>query len=101
MPNTIYLFDLSIPLNPEIFSRDIFFIEKNIRLEIERRLTDQFETIVQALYQLDISEKKVRNCFGPTHSTESIAAELTKLIIESIQQKIEWRKRFQSNNLLD
>jgi Tfp pilus assembly PilM family ATPase len=100
---TLNILGIEIPLHPETFSRDVSFIEKQLLQEIQHRLESKFDDVVQTLYQLDVSESKVRQLFKPVPNSEELAESLTTLIIERIKKKIEYRQKYSNPNssLLD
>lgn len=94
---------MDIPLHPEIFSRDVSFLEEQLRQEIQNRLESKFEDVVQMLYQLDISETKVRQLFKPIPNSSELASTLTDLVMERVKKIIEYRQKYSNPNsgLLD
>ncbi|MFN8414944.1 MAG: hypothetical protein U0U66_01290 [Cytophagaceae bacterium] len=100
---TINILGIDIPLHPETFSRDVSFLENQLKQEIQNRLESKFEDVVQMLYQLDVSESKVKQLFKPVPNTGELAELLTNLVIERIKKIIEYRQKYSNPNsgLLD
>lgn len=66
------------------------------------RLTDMldnnFNLLVNTLYRIDISERKLAELFGAKNK-ENIPEKLADLIIERQIQKIQFRKKYREGNL--
>lgn len=60
--------------------------------QIQYLLEHDLNRLYGLLYRIDVSEHKSKAAFGGT--TETIAQNLTQLIIERLQQKIESRKKY-------
>lgn len=59
-------------------------------------LLNDFEFLINAMYRMDIDEKKFTLAMkGET--PEQISAQLTQLIWDRIQEKIKWRKKYSEN----
>lgn len=63
--------------------------------EIDYLLDHNFESLINALYRIDVNEKKVMETLA-MRQTELIPNQLAKLVIQRIFEKIKTRERFGS-----
>jgi len=63
---------------------------------INELINKDFHALLQLLYRIDVSEKKIRSYLEKNQ--EDSAAVLADLIIERQLEKIESRKKFRGNN---
>ena len=61
---------------------------------INKLIKDDFNTLVQLLYCIDVDEKKIRTCLQHNKNQDA-APVLANLIIERQLEKIESRRQFQ------
>lgn len=61
-------------------------------------LDNNFNLLINTLYRIDISEKKLSELFA-SKNKESIPERLAQLIIERQIEKINFRKRYRDGNL--
>ena len=66
-------------------------------LLINELINKDFHSLIQLLYRIDVSEKKIR-AYLSEKPNEDAACVLADLIIERQLQKIETRKKFSSGN---
>ncbi len=59
-------------------------------------IADNFESLVQLLYQVDVPEKEVKLLLQQPHTDAGLL--LAGILLERQQQKATWRKRFSTNN---
>ena len=64
---------------------------------INELINKDFDAVVQLLYRIDVSEKKIRSVLDQNTETDS-ASILADLIIERQLQKIESRKHFSNRS---
>ena len=87
--------------NSLIPSADIASLEefrKYLTERIKILLDEKFDTLVNILYRIDISEKKLSQLFSGKNR-DSIPASLADLIIERQLQKIRLRKMYKEGEL--
>ena len=87
--------------NSLIPSADIASLEefrKYLTERIKILLDEKFDTLVNILYRIDISEKKLSQLFSGKNR-DSILASLADLIIERQLQKIRLRKMYKEGKL--
>jgi len=87
--------------NSLIPSADIASLEefrKYLTEKLKFLLDDKFDTLVNILYRIDISEKKLSELFSGKNR-DSIPASLADLIIERQLQKIRLRKMYKEGKL--
>ena len=68
--------------------------EKKLQGYILYLLEKDIQSLYNLLYRIDVSETKVRAIFGGF--SEDIATDITRLILERIQQKAELRLRYKN-----
>lgn len=71
-------------------------VEAALQSHIVWLLHHQMETLLQALYKIDVDEKKVKEVFA-LNDPKAIAPALTRLIISRMIQKAETRMKYRSN----
>ena len=82
-------------------STDIVSLEefrKYLTEKLKFLLDNKFDTLVNILYKIDISEKKLSQLFSGKNR-DSIPATLAELIIERQLQKIKLRKMYKEGKL--
>jgi hypothetical protein len=67
-------------------------LQESIRKYIAYLLDNDLNTLYSLLYRIDVSEKKAKACFGK--NSNSIAEDLSYLIIDRLKEKIESRKKY-------
>jgi len=72
--------------------------KKYLTEKLKFLLDEKFDTLVNILYRIDISEKKLSQLFSGKNR-DSIPAELADLIIERQLQKIKLRKLYNEGKL--
>jgi|SRR5690242_2100964 len=68
--------------------------------QINQLINENFEALVQLLYRIDVSEKKIRNYLQEKPNEDS-AKVLADLIIERQLQKAESRRKYKNQNRED
>lgn len=86
---------ISVTNSPEA-SSSAEIREKLIHL-LDELINKDFSALIQLLYRLDVSEKKIRAYLDNNTNTDA-APGLANLIIERQLQKIESRKNYRSKN---
>ena len=87
--------------NSLIPSTDLFSLEeykKYLTEKLKVLLDEKFDTLINILYRIDISEKKLSQLFSGDNR-DSIPSVLADLIIERQLQKIKLRKLYKEGRL--
>ena len=82
-------FDLEIPVS-EVSSQDEFL--KLLTRVIQHLLDKDFERLMNGLYRIDVDENKVKLAM----TTDQVAENIARLIIERELQKVETRRKYSS-----
>lgn len=70
------------------------YAEASIQVYIKGLLENDLPALYQLLYKIDVDEKKARQAFGS--DTDTIAKNLTGLIMQRVLQKAESRLKYKS-----
>ena len=74
-------------------------LEELVRIlaqQFNRMIKDDFSTLVQLLYRIDVSEKKLRTLLQSAEGQDA-GAIIARLVIERQYEKIETRRRYKQN----
>lgn len=91
LPDKIINVTQSIPFEP------LNEVKEKLILLINELIDKDFQSLIQLLYRIDVSEKKIRLYLNQKPNQDS-ANLIADLIIERQLQKIETRKKFKSRN---
>lgn len=78
-------------------------VNENIRNlvahQIRRMIEDDFKKLLDLLYQTDLSEQKVRECFQADKSAHEVSLMLADLYLHRMLQKYQTRKDYSDENI--
>jgi hypothetical protein len=94
---TISLPDKIVEITNSLQPNSLNEIREKLLVLINEFINKDFQALIQLLYRIDVSEKKIR-VYLNEKSKEDSASVLADLIIERQLQKIESRKKFRSKN---
>ncbi len=72
-------------------------LKKVIELKINDLITNNFQHLIYVLYKVDVSENKLKKVLSENKQTDA-ASIIADLILERLQQKINARNEFKTNN---
>ena len=94
---TISLPDKIVEITNSLQPNSLNEIREKLLVLINEFINKDFQALIQLLYRIDVSEKKIRVYLNEKPKEDS-ASVLADLIIERQLQKIESRKKFRSKN---
>ena len=96
----ISLPDKIVEITNDLQLNSINEIREKLLVLINELINEDFHSLIQLLYRIDVSEKKIRLYLNEKQN-ENAASILSDLIIERQFQKIESRKKFSPGNNKD
>ncbi len=93
-----FLINENNSLIPSAEMQSLEDFKKYLISKLKFLLDEKFDTLVNILYRIDISEKKLSHLFSG-NKRESIPSELADLIIERQLEKIRLRKLYKEGKL--
>ncbi len=68
-----------------------------IGAQMQKMLDNNVKSLLDILYQTDISEAKVKDCFSPDKTSREIGLEMADLYLRRLQQKWITREQFRTD----
>jgi hypothetical protein len=77
---------------------DLSYLHEKLTLVIEHLLENNFEKLLNAMYRLDVSERKFHEVLTGSNASE-VGSKLADLVIEREMQKVKTREMYRRNEL--
>jgi hypothetical protein len=92
--NSWDILPITLPKHPEQLVQDAFFVKSKIKETVEQLLTKDSINLFQWLYQIDVSEEKVKTLLKDCPEQETFINQLTEIIFDRLLLKIKIRNLY-------
>lgn len=95
---TLALANIDLPEEVNLETPEAIFRER-LTDYIKHLLDFEFGKLLQLLYRIDVAEDKIKACLADSADTRTDAEKISWLIIDRLEQKINFRKQYASKNI--